>query len=239
MVPPPFPEKKLFTVSRPETPRAVDGTGRDRTEEIARQDGVYLSGFVPTRFQGIVEPHELVLELPRARDARRVMLYLTGWIFYADTSINVSLSQGERAERAAPPVLEVPDGKGGWKTALPAMGYPAGKTKTMPIDLSAVLDRNDPRVRIRTNLEIYWDRIAYTVDEDDAPLDGHAAFRSPRRASSSAASRRACASRPTGRTSSSTTRWTRRRAGPTWRASTRGRATCGTSCPRPTTATSS
>ena len=170
MVPPPFPEKKLFTVSRPETPRAVDGTGRDRTEEIARQDGVYLSGFVPTRFQGIVEPHELVLELPRARDARRVMLYLTGWIFYADTSINVSLSQGERAERAAPPALEVPDGKGGWKTALPAMGYPAGKTKTMPIDLSAVLDRQDPRVRIRTNLEIYWDRIAYTVDEDDAPL---------------------------------------------------------------------
>jgi tetratricopeptide (TPR) repeat protein len=170
MVPPPFPGKRLFTVSRPLTPRALNGEGRDRTEEIARQDGVYLGGFTPTRYQGIVEPHELVLELPRARDARRVMLYLTGWIFYADTSINVSLSQGQRPERVAPPVLEVPDGKGGWKEALPAMGYPAGKTKTMPIDLSEVLDRGDPRVRIRTNLEIYWDRIAYTVDEDEAPL---------------------------------------------------------------------
>jgi tetratricopeptide (TPR) repeat protein len=169
MVPPPFPEKRLFTVSRPEVPRATDGNGQDRTPEISREDGVYLGGFEPTRYQGIVAPHHLVLELPRARTARRVMLYLTGWIFYADTSINVSLSQGEKAERPSPPSLEVPDGRGGWKTAIAAMGYPAGKTKTMPLDLSDVLDRSDPRVRIRTNLEIYWDRIAYTVDEGDAP----------------------------------------------------------------------
>ena len=40
----------------------------------------------------------------------------------------------------------------------------------MPIDLSNVLDRADPRVRIRTNLAIYWDRIAYTVDEGDPPV---------------------------------------------------------------------
>ena len=50
------------------------------------------------------------------------------------------------------------------------MGYPAGKTKTMPVDLSDVLDRRDPRVRIRTNLAIFWDRIDYTVDEEPAPL---------------------------------------------------------------------
>ena len=169
MTPPPFPEKKLFTVSRPLVPAAVDETGRDRTEEIAREDGVVLGGFAPTRFQGVVAPHALELSLPQARSARHVMLYLTGWIFYGDTSLNVALSQGQRPERPSPPVLEVPDGHGGWKTALNSMGYPAGKTKTMPLDLSDVLDRSDPRVRIRTNLEIYWDRIAYTVDEEPAP----------------------------------------------------------------------
>jgi len=67
-------------------------------------------------------------------------------------------------------VLEVPDGHGGWKTAIAAMGYPAGKTKTMPLDLSDVIVRSDPRARIRTNLALYWDRIAYTVDEDAAPF---------------------------------------------------------------------
>ena len=169
MVPPPFPEKRLFTVSRPATPRATDEAGRDRTSEILAEDGVFLGGFAPTSYQGIVAPHDLVLELPAARNGRSVMLYLTGWIQYADTSINVSLSQ--RGDLAAEgPVLEVPDGRGGWKTAIAPMGYPAGKTKTMPVDLSGVLDRSDPRVRIRTNLAIYWDRIVYTVDETPAPL---------------------------------------------------------------------
>ncbi len=169
MVPPPFPQKTLFTVSHPLTPRATDERGCDRTKEIARADGVYLAGFVPTRYQGIVAPHDLVLDLPRARGAKKVMLYLTGWIFYADTSINVSLSQG-RAPTPLPPVLEVPDARGLWAMAIPAMGYPAGKTKTMPVDLSSVLNRRDPRVRIRTNLEISWDRIFYTVDEEASPL---------------------------------------------------------------------
>jgi tetratricopeptide (TPR) repeat protein len=169
MVPPPFPEKRLFAVSNPRTPRATDGGGRDRTAEIAAEDGVFLAGFAPTRYQGIVEPHALVLDLPDARDGQRVMLYLTGWILYGDTSINVSLSQ-RRDLAAEPPVLEVPDGRGGWKTAVAPLGYPAGKTKTMPVDLSAVIDRADPRVRIRTNLAIYWDRIAYTVNDPEVPL---------------------------------------------------------------------
>jgi hypothetical protein len=168
MTPPPFPEDRIFTISRPITPKAIDGAGRDRTREIAKADGVFLGGFAPTRYQGIVAPHELVLDLSRARAAKNVMLYLTGWIFYSDTSIQVSLSQrgspGSKP-RPASPVLEVPDGRGGWKVALPAMGFPAGKTKTMPVDLSRVLVRSDPRVRIRTNLAIYWDLIAYTVDD--------------------------------------------------------------------------
>jgi hypothetical protein len=134
-----------------------------------RSDGVSLAGFEPTRYQGIVAPHDLTLELPEARRGGRVVLYLTGWILYGDTSINVSLSQ-RRDLAARPPVLEVPDGRGGWRVALASMGYPAGKTKTMPVDLSEILDRADPRVRIRTNLAIFWDRIAYTVDDPEPPL---------------------------------------------------------------------
>ena len=111
MVPPPFPPKQIFSVSRPIVPRATDERGRDRTAEIAAEDGRYLAGFAPTRYQGLVEEHALVLELPEARSAKRVMLYLTGWIFYADTSINVSLSQ-RRDLASLGPVLEVPDGKG-------------------------------------------------------------------------------------------------------------------------------
>ena len=170
MVPPPFPEKTLFTISHPFTPRVTDERGRDRTQEIAREDGTFLAGFSPTRYQGIVEPHDLILQMPEARSGKRVMLYLTGWIFYADTSISVSLSQGSRPEKPSGPTLEVPDGHGGWRVAMPSMGYPAGKTKTVPVDLTGLLDPADPRVRIRTNLAIAWDRICYTVGEEPAPI---------------------------------------------------------------------
>ena len=54
--------------------------------------------------------------------------------------------------------LEAPDGKGGWVTVKSDLGFPAGKQKTVLIDLSDV----GPRVRtirLRTNLEIYWDAI--------------------------------------------------------------------------------
>jgi hypothetical protein len=171
MTPPPFAEDRLFTISRPFVPTAVDAAGRDRTREIGQTDGVFVGGFAPTRYQGIVAPHELVLTLPRARAAKRVMIYLTGWIFYSDTSIQVSLSQRDAADsklRPSGPSLEGPDGRGGWKVALPAMGFPAGKTKTKPVDLSRLLVRADPRVRIRTNLAIYWDRIFYTADDPSA-----------------------------------------------------------------------
>ena len=87
------------------------------------------------------------------------MLYLTGWIFYADTSINVSLSQRGDARSPSGPSSRCPTAAAAGRPRSPAMGYPAGKTKTMPVDLSDVLDRADPRVRIRTNLAIYWDRI--------------------------------------------------------------------------------
>ncbi|HSS44500.1 MAG TPA: VCBS repeat-containing protein, partial [Thermoanaerobaculia bacterium] len=114
MVPPPFPAKALFTISRPRTPRAFDETERDRTAEIAKTDGRYLGGFLATRYQGIVAAHDLVVELPEARQGRKIMLYLTGWIFYSDTSINVSVSQG-KVEKPFGPILEVPDGRGGWR----------------------------------------------------------------------------------------------------------------------------
>jgi tetratricopeptide (TPR) repeat protein len=169
MVPPPFPAKRLYTISHPGTPSAVDERGRDRTGEISELDGRFLAGFAPTRYQGIVETHDLVLSLPQARGARKVMLYLTGWIQYSDTSINVSLSQGGGV-RPFGPELSAPDGLGGWTVVIPMMGYPAGKTKPMPVDLSGLVPSEDPRVRIRTNLAIYWDRIAYTIDEDPTPL---------------------------------------------------------------------
>ena len=140
------------------------GRKEDVTASLGRKDGVYVDPGPETYYQGIREEHALVLDLGPIPEKARVVLFMTGWIFYTDTSINVSISQRSDL-RPFPPVLEVPDGAGGWKTALPSFGFPAGKTKTIPVDLTGLVDPADPRVRIRTNLAIYWDEAYVTVDD--------------------------------------------------------------------------
>ena len=44
----------------------------------------------------------------------------------------------------------------------PALGFPAGKNKTMLVDLTAVKDAT--RLRLRTNLEIYWDALILATE---------------------------------------------------------------------------
>ena len=47
---------------------------------------------------------------------------------------------------------------GGWNVARADLGFPAGKNKTILIDLTASFRPGAPRrLRLRTNLEIYWD----------------------------------------------------------------------------------
>jgi hypothetical protein len=161
-------EKKLFTIARPRPIRAAwsDASGRpeDVTALLARQDGARVSPGPETAYQGVRKEHSLVLDLGDVNAGDRVVLYLSGWIFYTDTSVNVSLSQ-RRDVANLPPVLEVPDGAGGWKVAMEAFGFPAGKTKTMPVDLTGIVDPKDPRVRIRTTMAIFWDEAFVTVED--------------------------------------------------------------------------
>jgi len=161
-------EKKLFTVARPRPVRAAfsDASGRpeDVTARLARRDQVYVGPGPETFYQGVRKEHSLVLDLGDVTAGDRVILYLSGWIFYTDTSINVSLSQRKDLAHF-PPVLEVPDGAGGWRVAMESFGFPAGKTKTMPVDLTGLVDPEDPRVRIRTTMAIFWDEAFVTVND--------------------------------------------------------------------------
>jgi hypothetical protein len=141
-------ERKLFTVARPRALRAAfsDASGRseDVTSRLARRDKVYVSPGPEMFYQGVRQEHSLVLDLGDVNAGDRIVLFLSGWIFYTDTSINVSISQ-RKDLRHFPPLLEVPDGTGGWKVVMESFGFPAGKTKTMPVDLTGLVDPRDPR----------------------------------------------------------------------------------------------
>lgn len=166
-------ERKLFTVAFPRPLRAAvsdaEGAAKDVSAALRFRDKVYAGPGPETHYQGVRREHSLVLDVGPLEKGDRVVLFLDGWIFYSDTSINVSLSQREDVTRF-PPVLEVPDGKGGWRTAIASLGFPAGKTKTMPVDLTGLLDPGDPRVRIRTTMAIFWDQAFVTVNDPEVPV---------------------------------------------------------------------
>ena len=66
--------------------------------------------------------------------------------------------------------LEVPDGRGGWVVARPNLGFPAGRKKICLIDLTNIFRPGTPRkVRLRTNLEIYWDQIQWARGAPTSP----------------------------------------------------------------------
>jgi tetratricopeptide (TPR) repeat protein len=164
---PPFPEFRLFGVERRVRPRrAVDGNGRDVLPALLARDGVYAEGFRRT-LSGVAETHVLELDFgPGAARDNRAVLYLNGWVDWADGSTFRAASQ-ESHEGLMLPRLEVRDAAGRWQTAVADMGIPAGKPKTIAVDLTGKFLSASREVRIVTNLCVYWDEVF--LGEDSAP----------------------------------------------------------------------
>ena len=157
-VPPGPVSLRLFQVAHRELPiAATDERGNDVLPALRESDDVYVSNFTPTKYQGVVEPHDLILDLGDAAGRPGIFLFLRGWIYPTDASINVALAQ-QSAIKVASPSLEVRDRSGRWQTAIANIGFPSGKNKTIVVDLAGKFPTADHHVRIRTNMQIYWDQ---------------------------------------------------------------------------------
>ncbi len=173
---PPFPETHLFSVESSVAPvRALGSDGTDWAPELAEVDGEVSAPFTAKRgqFQGLTDPHTLELEFEPGSLAAAAAprLLMTGWLFWTNASIN--LASARHPDYAfVPPILQVPDGDGGWRDIGPPVGFPAGKTKTMVIDLapyiaSGAIDPSVDRIRIFSTLRLYWDEIRLATCADD------------------------------------------------------------------------
>jgi Flp pilus assembly protein TadD len=135
--------------------------GEDVTEFVRTIDGRYLDRFGRGKYQGVTRPHFIDIDL--GEDVPRegpVYLLLHGFIHPTDASINVALAQAGIVPFGMQ--LWVPDGSGGWKLARDKLGIPAGKNKTVVLRLDGLDGPGvSRRVRLRTNMELYWDAISY------------------------------------------------------------------------------
>lgn len=167
--PPPFPGLKIFHVAAKEVPvSAVDTYGRDVMHFISEKDDKYLSGYKQDIYQGVTEMKEIVIDPGKTGMNGKLYLFMNGWIFPTDASINVALSQSEKI-KVIPPEIQVSNEAGEWETVANA-GFPMGKDKTVIVDLSGKFLSKDHRIRVQTNMDIYWDHIFLADELSDAPL---------------------------------------------------------------------
>jgi tetratricopeptide (TPR) repeat protein len=170
---PPGPVKlRLYQIAKRSSPlSATNEQGNDVLAALRASDDVYVSNLTPMQYQGVVEPHDLILDLGEAAGQPGAFLFLRGWIYPTDASINVALSQ-QSSITIASPSLEVRDARGQWKTAIADIGFPSGKDKTIVVDLAGKFPTADRHVRIRTNMQIYWDEafVARDVANSEAKV---------------------------------------------------------------------
>lgn len=155
---PPYPEFKIFSVKNARPPVAArSDSGRDILSLISRIDRSYPDDFQNLPYKGYAREHSIELDLGRIDHHRNVLLMLTAWIDYADSTSNIAASQAGVA--LTPPYLQVRNAQGEWQTVIQQMGFPAGLPKTMTVDLTGKFLCDDARVRIVTSMRIFWDQI--------------------------------------------------------------------------------
>lgn len=166
---PPYPDFKIFTTREPRPPvSAIDDRGRNILPLLTDIDRRYPEDFEKLPYKGYAREHAIELDLGNLEDAGRVLLLMTAWIDYADSTSNLAASQA--GAKLIPPYVQVRDERGEWRTVVPQMGFPAGLPKTMTVDLTGKFLCRDWKVRIVTSMRIYWDRILVDTHDDRTPL---------------------------------------------------------------------
>ena len=160
---PPFPRGELVTLDRAAHPlqRAEMLDGREVTPALLTVDGQRVSPpqlRVP-QLRGLAEPHGLILDFGPLDASKPLVLVMNGWLRFGGGMANIAASH----DPALPfpfPALEAEVAPGTWKAVDVTVGAPAGKTKTILVDLEGKLEAGTRRLRLTEAFEIHWDRIA-------------------------------------------------------------------------------
>ena len=117
----------------------------------------YFGDFQTTQFHGFAKPHSLELDLGVPYHGGPLWLLMHGEVeYYSADSMYAAAQAG--IESIAPYVDALgADGK--WVRVENDLGFPAGGPRTMTADLTGKLPRGTQRIRITTNLQVYWDSI--------------------------------------------------------------------------------
>jgi Tfp pilus assembly protein PilF len=155
---PPFADTKIIFAahSRPVV-QAWDNNGRDVTQTLAGIDHQYVRDFTLLPYAGFANTHSLILDIGATSPDKPLRLLLHGFIEYFSATSLYAAWQANLAPISPYIEAQLPDGS--WKRIVDDMGFPAGLPRTIVADLTGKLPPGATRIRITTNLQIYWDQV--------------------------------------------------------------------------------
>jgi len=161
---PPYPVFKVVTSRDPRSPAgAWDDHGHDVLPDLLAHR--YFGDFELTAFHGFAKLHSLELDLGEPYRSGPLWLLLHGEVeYFTATSMFAAYQAGVEA---VAPYVEALGTDGKWVKVIDDMGFPAGGPRTMTADLSGKLPPGGQRIRIWTNLQIYWDNILIDRSEQN------------------------------------------------------------------------
>jgi tetratricopeptide (TPR) repeat protein len=171
---PPFPKFQVIAsrAARVHAPAgAWDESGRDVLPLLTQRDRKYVMDFANAPFQGFAATHTLTLDLGAWDASRPLRLLMDGFTDYF--TANSMYAAWQAGIQPMAPYVEAQDAAGKWIRVVDDMGFPAGLARTMIADLTGKLPAGTRRIRITTNLKIYWDRIRVDNSAADTPYTFH------------------------------------------------------------------
>jgi hypothetical protein len=136
---------------------AWDGEGRDVLDQVSRRDHAFASGFTPLPYDGFANLHALTLDLGEVKQGSPLRLLMTGYVnYFSATSLYAAWQAGIKP---ISPYVEAQMPDGSWKRIADDVGFPAGLERTIVVDLTSKLPAGAHRIKLVTNLEIYWDQV--------------------------------------------------------------------------------
>ncbi len=155
---PPFASGRVVASEGTRLPRgAWDGEGRNVLDSLSRRDHVFASGFKALPYDGFANLHALTLDLGDIKPDAPLRLLMTGYVNYFSATSLYSAWQAGLKE--IPPYVEAELPDDTWQRIPGDAGFPAGLERTIVVDLTGKLPAGTRRIRLMTNLQIYWDQV--------------------------------------------------------------------------------
>ncbi len=136
---------------------AWDGEGHNVLGKLSRRDHQFASGFKLLPYDGFANLHALTLDLGHVTPGAPLRLLMTGYVNYFSATSLYAAWQGGVKPIAPYVEAQLPDGT--WKRISGEAGFPAGLERTIVVNLTGKLPLGTHRIRLMTNLQIYWDQV--------------------------------------------------------------------------------